>query len=321
MKRASRAALAGVILGIAGMASYLLGVLLAIPQRLIFYSFIPRVVVEWIVWYSGVPIAIGILLILVDIFIFLPTKRRDNFIKYEPLTDRSMTVVLTAYNDEESIGEAVRDFKSSSCVKRVIVISNNSVDKTVEVARAAGATVYNEARQGYGACVVRALREGMAYEDTAFTLLCEGDRTFRAYDIDKFLAYSPHADIVNGTRIVEQLREKDTQLSSFMYYGNFFVGKLLEIKYLGWGTFTDVGTTYKLCRNSALRDLLQQLDASVNLEFNAYFLDKALSLGYKLVECPVTFHKRLGVSKGGNVNNLAALMVGMKMIYGILIKW
>ena len=30
--------------------------------------------------------------------------------------------------------------------------------------------------------------------------------TYRAYDIDKFLAYAPHADIVNGTRIVEQLR-------------------------------------------------------------------------------------------------------------------
>lgn len=135
------------------------------------------------------------------------------------------------------------------------------------------------------------------------------------------MAYIPHADIVNGTRIVEQLREKDTQLSSFMYYGNFFVGKLLEIKHLGKGTFTDVGTTYKLCRNEVLRNLLPKLDSTVNLEFNAYFLDNALSSGYKLVECPVSFHKRLGVSKGGNVNNSAALKVGLKMIYGILIRW
>lgn len=58
-------------------------------------------------------------------------------------------------------------------------------------------------------------------------------RTFRARDIDKFLAYLPHAELVNGTRIVEQLRAYITQLNTFMYYGNFFVGKLLEIKHLG----------------------------------------------------------------------------------------
>jgi hypothetical protein len=58
--------------------------------------------------------------------------------------------------------------------------------------------------------------------------------------VEKFLAYLAyinHADIVNGTRIVEQLREYSTQLSPFMYYGNFFVGKMLELKHLGRGYF------------------------------------------------------------------------------------
>ena len=41
-------------------------------------------------------------------------------------------------------------------------------------------------------------------------VLCEGDRTFRAYDLDKLLAYAPHADIVNGTRTVERLRARVT---------------------------------------------------------------------------------------------------------------
>ena len=56
--------------------------------------------------------------------------------------------------------------------------------------------------------------------------------------------YMPHD--VNGTRIIEQLRDRDTYLSTFMYYGNLFAGKLLEVKHLGKGTFTDVGTTYKM---------------------------------------------------------------------------
>ena len=117
-------------------------------------------------------------------------------------------------------------------------------------------------------------------DETELIVLCEGDRTFRAYDLDKFIAYAPHADIVNGTRTVERLRQHQTQLSTFMYYGNLFVGKLLEARHLGKCTITDVGTTYKLCRRQALRQLLPTLDPSVNLEFNAYFLDKALASGW-----------------------------------------
>jgi hypothetical protein len=153
------------------------------------------------------------------------------------------------------------------------------------------------------------------------TLLCEGDLTFRAHDIDKFLSYIPHADIVNGTRIVEQLRSLDTQLTTFMYYGNFFVAKLLEAKHIGKGTFTDVGTTYKLCRNVPLRALLPLLNPAVNLEFNAHFLDVALTHDFRIVECPITFHKRVGLSKGGNTNNLRALHVGLRMLKGIIFSW
>src|SRR4029077_15135299 len=110
----------------------------------------------------------------------------------------------------------------------------------------------------------------------------------RAYDLDKLLAYAPHADIIGGTRTVERLRQYSTQLSTFIYYGNLFVGKLLEAKHLGKSTITDVGTTYKMCRRSALEALLPQLDPSINLEFNAYFLDFALNSGLFLVECPIT---------------------------------
>ena len=131
--------------------------------------------------------------------------------------------------------------------------------------------------------------------------------TFRARDLDKLVAFADHADIVNGTRIVEQLRAYDTQLSTFMYYGNFFVGKLLEIKHFGKGTFTDVGTTYKLLRRDILAGLLPQLDPTINLEFNAYFMDRVLQLDYLMVECPITFHQRVGVSKGGNASNCPRL--------------
>ena len=315
------ALLYGVMLMMAGLGVYLLGVigrflcLFLDPHRQLLG------LLQRVVWYTGVPVAGGLLLILFEFVALLPGKRRRRAVAWDPPGSPDMTAVLTAYNDEPSIGLAVEDFRSHPRVRRVIVVDNNSTDRTAEVACLAGAVVVHESRQGYGRCVWRALAEGARSTDTELTLLCEGDMTFRAYDIDKFTAYIPHAEIVNGTRIVEQLRAYNTQLTTFMYYGNFFVGKLLEAKHVGRGTFTDVGTTYKLCRNSALERLLPLVNPAVNLEFNAHFLDTALGSGFEIVECPVTFHERVGVSKGGNTNNLRSLKVGLRMILGIVTGW
>jgi hypothetical protein len=303
-----------------GLAMYLFGVLLVVPRYLGLDAFL-RPVNEWIVWYSGVPIMAGFGLALGDLIFLLRIKRRQNCVRVDDIRNRALTVALTAYNDEEGIAAAVSDFLSHPLVRRVIVVSNNSTDATFECAVAAGAIAVNETARGYGHSVFRCLSEAINYEDTELIVLCEGDRTFRAFDIDKLVAFAPHADIVNGTRTVECLRQYSTQLSTFMYYGNVFVGKLLETKHLGRGTITDVGTTYKLCRKSALKGLLPRLRPAVNLEFNAHFLDAALENGLAVVECPITFHARVGASKGGNASDFRALRVGCRMMIGIIFGW
>ena len=314
-------ALYGFLLVSLAIAAYVTGVLLG-PIRLallnppLFHRFN-----EHLIWYSGIPLVVGISFIAWDLFRNVTRIRQAKSVRYNPPANRSLTVVLTAYNDERSIAGAVRDFIEHPLVRRVIVISNNSRDRTMELAGQAGAIVFNETRQGYGACVHRALREALKFEDTELTVLCEGDQTFRALDLEKLLAYIPHADVVNGSRIVEQLQERDTQLSIYMHYGNLFAGKVLELKHLGMVSLTDVGTTYKLCRNSTLRKLLPHLDPRVNLEFNAYFLDIAVSRGVRILECPISFYPRVGTSKGGNVNNRVATRLGLRMLLGIFIHW
>ena len=312
----------GVISVCAGLGLYLIGVALVVPRYLFGLNHLLLPLDEWIVWYSGMPIAVGFTLALADLFLLFPAKRRRaTSVRFDPIQEPDVTVALTSYNDEQSIAAAVKDFLAHPAVRRVLVVSNNSTDRTLEFGQRAGAIAFNEPSQGYGRCVYRCLTEAVKLADTELIVLCEGDRTFRAHDIDKLLAYAPHADIVNGTRTVERLRQYSTQLSTFMYYGNLFVGKLLEAKHLGASTITDVGTTYKLCRRSALLQLLPTLDPSVNLEFNAHFLDVSLRNGYAVVECPITFHPRVGLSKGGNTNNVRALQVGCRMMFGILFGW
>jgi hypothetical protein len=66
---------------------------------------------------------------------------------------------------------------------------------------------------------------------------------------------------------------------------------------------------------------MPRLNPAINLEFNAHFLDIALAAGERVVECPITFHPRVGISKGGNTNNLRALRVGVRMIVGLCCGW
>jgi hypothetical protein len=316
-----RLLLYGILSFCLGLAIYLFGVLLVFPRYVFGLNGLLEPVSAWLVWYSGVPIVLGVTLALVDLLFLLRRKRPNRPVRFEPPANRLITVALTAYNDEASIGPAVADFASHPLVRRVIVVSNNSTDETFARAEAAGAITFSEEAQGYGRCVWRCLSEASHFDDTELVALCEGDLTFRAYDLDKLIAYIPHCDIANGTRTVEPLRQYVTQLTTFLYYGNFFVGKLLEAKHLGRGTITDLGTTYKLCRRDVLLALLPRLRPSINLEFNAHLMDVALGEGLTIVECPVTFHKRVGVSKGGNTDDLRGLIIGLRMFWGIVTDW
>jgi len=312
----------GTLLAITGAFTYFLGVVFSIFRLTLQLGEPFRTWNAAIVWYSALPCTVGLLLAAADLAFLLPGKRkRSRRDRPSVVGDRHVVVALTAYNDESSIAAAVSDFRGHPLVRQVIVVDNNSRDNTFEVARHAGAKVVSEHRPGYGHCVYRCFQEALAEGDTELIVICEGDMTFRASDLEKLLAYIDHADIVNGTRIVEQLREYETQLSTFMLYGNFFVAKLLEVKHLGRGTMTDVGTTYKLVRRRSAERLLPILNSGVNLEFNAHFLDIAFRSGERVVECPITFHPRVGISKGGNSSNWRALRVGLGMIAGLCFGW
>ncbi len=317
----TRGALYGFVLITIALGFYVSGLVLSPIRWLLGDPPMFREFHEALVWYSGVPLFLGSLMLAWDLARNVNKIRDLKSVRNDPVENTGLTVALSAYNDEKSIGDAVRDFASHPLVKRVIVVSNNSTDKTMEVAREAGAIVFNEEHQGYGACIRRAMQEALKHDDTELTVLCEGDSTFRAFDIDKLMAYIQHCDIVNGSRIVERLQDRHTQLTLYMHYGNFFAGKLLELKHLGRVSLSDLGTTYKLCRNEPLRRLMGELNPRINLEFNPYFLDSALRHGLHIIECPISFHPRVGASKGGNVNNRIATRLGLRMIWGILFDW
>ncbi len=219
----------GILFMLLGLAMYSFGEFVSIIRLLLRLGEPFRSWNQAIVWYSGMPFTLGLLLVAADLVLLLPIKRRSSLSRaLAPIPDRHVVVALTAYNDESCIADAVADFREHPLVEKIIVVENNSSDQTAAIARAAGAVVITEMNPGYGRCVYRCFQEALTEQDLELFVLCEGDMTFRAKDLEKLVAYIDHADVVNGTRIVEQLRQYSTQLTTFMYYGNFFVGKLLE---------------------------------------------------------------------------------------------
>ncbi|MCX7806924.1 MAG: glycosyltransferase family 2 protein, partial [Planctomycetota bacterium] len=81
--------------------------------------------VERLYLASGVALWTGAALSAIDLIVLLKGKRRERTVTWAPPANPALTVVLTAYNDEASISQAVRDFASHPAVRRVIVVDNN----------------------------------------------------------------------------------------------------------------------------------------------------------------------------------------------------
>ena len=71
--------------------------------------------------------------------------------KTEPIASKHEVVVLVpCFNEELTVGRTVNDFRIALPSATIYVYDNNSTDRTVDVAKAAGAVVRYETRQGKG---------------------------------------------------------------------------------------------------------------------------------------------------------------------------
>jgi len=232
--------------------------------------------------------------------------------------DLRVAVAITAYNDAEATAQAVRDFARLPNVVEVLVIDNNSTDRTAELAKAAGATVIREARQGYGFACMRGLAEGLRVPGADVIVLTEGDGTFVAEDTAKFLAYTDHADMVVGNRVVRGMVDPDSQMDHFFTWGNMAVAMLLRLRfwdglYLGPAGLSDVGCTFRAIRRHALEQILPDLAVGGN-HFSPHMFIEALRLDMRVIEVPMTFRRRVGESKGVGSNKLKAARVALSML-------
>jgi len=114
----------------------------------------------------------------------------------------SISIIIPCYNEEKSIGIVVEKIKKvipQNNLKEIIVVNNNSTDKSAEVAKGAGAKVINETKQGYGAALKAGFKKALG--DIIVTL--DADNQYPLELIPKITEYliKNNLDFISANRI------------------------------------------------------------------------------------------------------------------------
>lgn len=230
----------------------------------------------------------------------------------KPLID----LIIPAYNEESSIGLVLADIPWD-LVREVIVCNNASTDQTAAVAKAGGATVVDQPRPGYGsACLA-----GMAHiqakspaEQPDIVVFLDGDYSDHPEELPLLLKpiIEEGKDLVIGSRALGDMENGAMQPQQI--FGNWLATNLIRLFYNY--QFTDLGP-FRAIRWDKLQALeMEDPDFGWTVEMQV----KAAKAGMACVEIPVTYRRRVGVSKvSGTIRG--TILAGHKILWTIFKLW
>ena len=192
-------------------------------------------------------------------------------------------VLIPCYNEAKTIGKVVADFRAALPEAEIYVYDNNSKDGTDEIAKAAGATVRYERRQGKGNVIRTMFRE----IDADAYLMIDGDDTYPAEHARELvdMVLSKNVDMAVGDRLSSTYFTENKR--PFHNTGNRVVRGLVN-RIFG-GKITDLMTGYRAFSYQFVKSfpVLSQ-GFEIETEMSIHALDKNLS-----VECvPVGYRDR-----------------------------
>jgi glycosyltransferase involved in cell wall biosynthesis len=218
-----------------------------------------------------------------------------------------VAVIIPALNEEQSLGRVLASLPAG-LYAQVVVVDNGSTDRTAEVAGAAGVTVVREPRRGYGSACLR----GIAALDPAVEVVVFMDADASDVPAEARALVAPilagQSDLVIGSRTLGQAEAGS--LTPHQRLGNWLATTLIRLLY--GHRYTDLGP-FRAIRASSLRALVMR-DPGYGWTIEMQI--KALHNGLRVTEAPVSYRRRLGVSKiSGNLR--ASVAAGCKILWTI----
>lgn len=198
-------------------------------------------------------------------------------------------VIIPAFNEARAIGRVIGDIPDT-LVDEVVVVNNASTDETEQNAHAAGATVLHEPRQGYGWACLRGIDYAKTKQPDVVVFL-DGDYSDHPNEMPRLVApiRRGEADFVVGSRI-----RGETEPGAMLPQAQ--IGNRIACTLMRWlwgADYTDLGPF----RAIRFRDLLALNMQDTTFGWTIEMQIKAVRAGLRIREVPVSYRKRVGVSK------------------------
>lgn len=225
-------------------------------------------------------------------------------------------ILIPALNEEQSIQLVLKDLFSllksthkSYSIKEIIVVDNNSIDKTSEVAKKMGATVLTETRKGYGSACLKGLEYIFSSgNNNEIIVFLDADYSDDPLELEKIIEpiLNDKADLVIGSRTLG-VKEKGS-MTFAQTAGNALAALLIRIFY--HYEFTDLGP-FRAIRKTTLASLNMK---DKNFGWTVEMQIKAAKAKIRCFEVPVTYKRRIGKSKiSGTVKG--TILAGSKILW------
>ncbi len=217
-----------------------------------------------------------------------------------------ISVIIPAFNEEDSIG-LVLDALPQNLIHEVIVVDNNSTDNTARSASEKGARVVAEQRRGYGSACLKGIS---VLDNPDIVVFLDGDFSDYPEEIVKLVEpiESGEMDFVLGSRMI--LPESRSALLPQSRYGNQLAVFLMRLFFKH--QFTDLGP-FRAIRYESLKAIAMQ---DTNFGWTVEMQIKAVKKGLRILEIPVKYRERVGVSKITGTFS-GTIKAGTKIIYTI----
>ena len=215
-----------------------------------------------------------------------------------------IAVLIPCYNEELTVAQVVSDFRAQLPEADIYVFDNNSSDRTVELAREAGAQVFFERRQGKGYVVQSMFRQ----VDADIYIMVDGDGTYPPAEVNRLIepVLRDEADMVVGSRLHD---ESSSQFKSLNRMGNkMFLSVLNSVFKV---KITDMLSGYRVFNRHFVKGVPL---FGGGFETETELTIKALERGYRVVEVPVDLTTR----PEGSFSKIRIVHDGLRILNTIL---
>jgi glycosyltransferase involved in cell wall biosynthesis len=217
------------------------------------------------------------------------------------------SVIIPVFNERDSLPLVVADIPRG-LVEEIVVVDNGSTDGTDRIAGGLPVRLILETRRGYGSACLAGLA-ALEVSPPEVVVFLDGDYSDHPEEMPSLLAaIAAGADLVIGSRTLG--RAEPGALLPQARFGNLLACFLIRVLY--GHRYTDMGPfraiRWAACRRLKMRD--------ANFGWTCEMQVKALREGLRVAEVPVSYRRRVGVSKiTGTVSG--TLRAGYKILWTI----